>query len=230
MKLAVMQPYFFPYIGYFQLVNSVDKFIFYDDVNFIKNGWINRNRILINNEPHYITIQLKNASSFIPITSVKFGDNINKIKKTIELAYKKSTCFNEVWPIVEDCLDLQTDNISELAMYSILKVSKYIGINTIFENSSKYYPETSGLEKTERLLKICKLNNANEYINPIGGIEIYIKNNFNNAEVELNFLKSNDIIYQQNGGEFIPWLSIIDVMMFNPVERIKLFLNEYKLI
>jgi hypothetical protein len=230
MKLAVMQPYFFPYIGYFQLINSVDKFIFYDDVNFIKNGWINRNRILINNEPHYITIQLKNASSFKTITSVKFGDNINKIKKTIELAYKKSPCFNEVWPIVEDCLDLQTDKISELAIYSVLTISKYIGINTIFENSSKYYSETSGLERTERLLKICKLNNANEYINPIGGSELYNKEDFKSNGINLHFIKMKNIRYIQQCKEFVPNLSIIDVLMFNSSLSIKKLLDDYDLV
>jgi len=229
-KIAIMQPYFFPYIGYFQLIQSVDKFIFYDDVNFIKNGWINRNRILLNDEPHYITVQLKEASPFEKISNIKFSDNRAKLKKTIEQAYKKALSFNSAWPIVEGCLDLATDNISRLAIYSVKETCKYLNINTVFEVSSENYNDISSLSGAERIIEICRRNSASQYINPIGGTELYDKDDFDKAGIQLNFIKTHDIKYDQNTDSFMPNLSIIDVMMFNAPQDIVTMLQDYELI
>jgi len=230
MKLGIMQPYFFPYIGYFQLINAVDKFIFYDDVNFIKNGWINRNRILLNEKPHYITIQLKNASSFNAINGIQFSDNRDKLRKTIFQAYKKAPYLDGAWPIVDRCLRYETQLVSELAIYSILETCKYLNLMTEFETSSISYGETKGLERENRIKEICRMNNASCYINPIGGIELYTKDVFKAAGIELSFLKTNETIYNQNGSAFVPRLSIIDVMMFISREEIISMLNKYELI
>jgi len=230
MKLAVMQPYFFPYIGYFQLIRAVDKFVFYDDVNFIKKGWINRNRILLNNQAAYITVQLKGASHFKQINCVEFTDNRGKLKKTIEQAYKKAPHFNSVWPVINDCLDLKTNFISELAIHSVVQVSNYLNLNTLFETSSIHYPGTKNLKRAERLKEICRNNNASQYINPIGGTELYGKDDFTPIGVDLYFIKSKDTRYAQYLNEFVPGLSIIDVMMFNSVVAIKSLLNNYELI
>ena len=230
MRIAVMQPYFFPYIGYFQLIKTVNKFIFYDDVNFIKNGWINRNRILLNGKPHYITIQLKNASSFSPINNIKFNDNRNKIKKTIEQVYKKAPYFKSVYPIIEDCFSIQTEKISELAIYSVIHISKFLELNTIFEISSQSYLTTRTLGRTDRLKEICKINCADQYVNPIGGMDLYDKEDFLKVGVNLNFIKSKTIEYQQFDGVFEPWLSVIDVIMFNSKDAINNMLEQYELI
>ncbi|GIW68024.1 MAG: hypothetical protein KatS3mg096_892 [Candidatus Parcubacteria bacterium] len=230
MKLAIMQPYLFPYIGYFQLVNTVNKFIFYDDVNFIKNGWINRNRILIQGKAHYITIQLKNASSFKPICEIEFNDNTKQIIKSIYYNYKRAPFFHEVFKIIEGALIAKTNKISELAINSIKSVCEYLKIETQFEISSIYYHESINLTKENRIIKICKKNNADTYINPIGGIELYNKDDFKKQGIELKFLKTKDIIYKQFDNEFVPNLSIIDVMMFNSKDEIKKMLNEYELL
>jgi hypothetical protein len=230
MKLAIMQPYFFPYIGYFQLVRAVDKFIFYDDVNFIKNGWINRNRILLNNQAAYITVQLKGASPFKPINSVEFTDNRGKLKKTIEQAYKKAPFFDSAWPVINTCFDLKTNNICELAIYSVEQVSQYLGLNTQFETSSQRYPYNNKLGGVERLKEISKINRASCYVNPIGGMDMYKKEDFASVGIELCFIKSENIIYKQNNMEFIPDLSIIDVMMFNSTSEINNFFSKYELI
>jgi WbqC-like protein family. len=230
MKLAIMQPYFFPYIGYFQLIRAVDKFVFYDDVNFIKNGWINRNRILLNNQAIYITVQLKGASSFKQINFVEFTDNREKLKKTIEQAYKKAPYFNSVWAVINDSLDFKTSLISELAIHSVVQVSKYLNLDTIFETSSIHYPETKSLKKAERLKEICRINGASGYINPIGGTELYGKEEFTTLGIDLCFINYKDIKYVQGKNEFVPSLSIIDVMMFNSPEEINRMLNQYELI
>jgi len=230
MKLAIMQPYFMPYIGYFQIINAVDKFIFYDDVNFIKNGWINRNNIIINNTPKYITIQLKGASPNKLINEVVFTDNRNKIKKTIQMAYKKAPFFNDIWPMIEKILSINTQSISQQAIYSVKNVSEYLGIKTNFEISSEKYSHTKGIDRTDRILDICKINNASTYINTIAGKELYQKETFSKESIKLHFLRTTFTEYKQFKSEFISALSIIDVMMFNSIEEIRKMLNKYELV
>ena len=230
MKISIMQPYYFPYIGYFQLIYCVDKFIFYDDVNYINKGWINRNRILINDKTSYITIQLSDASQNKLIKDIYFIDNREKISKSIMMAYKKAPFFNKIWPIVESIHRYPAKTINELAIFSITQISNYLMLNTIFEQSSILYSESRGLEKAERLKKICKANNSSEYINPIGGMELYSKEDFKTSEIELKFLKTKEISYNQFSAEFVPWLSIIDVLMFNSKEETHKMLNMYVLV
>ena len=225
-----MQPYFFPYLGYFQLINVVDKFVFYDDVNFIKNGWINRNRILLNSQAKYITVQLNGASPNKLIQEVGFTDNREKLKRTIVQAYKKAPLFEQFWPIIEDVFNYQTETISELAAFSVIKTFEYVGLTTVFEFSSQNYADTNNLRKDERLIKICKRNNATEYINPIGGTELYTKSQFGQHGIKLHFLRTNPLQYRQFGHSFIPNLSIIDVMMFNTIEQIHEMLDNFELL
>ena len=224
-----MQPYFFPYIGYFQLINAVDKFIFYDDVNYINRGWVNRNKILINNEPRYLTVSLKEASQNKTINQIEFIDNRYKMLKTIQMAYTRAPYFKDAFPVIEECFNLDTICISALNIYSIQKVCHYLEIKTIFERSGRTYPETKPLGRTERVVSICKTNNVDTYINAIGGKEIYSKQDFENQGVKLLFLKPEIVEYTQYWNLFLPWLSIIDVIMFNKVSYIKEMLNHYKL-
>lgn len=228
--VAIMQPYFFPYIGYFQLINAVDKFIFYDDVNFIKNGWINRNRILVNKNASYLTVYLRDASPFKPINETGLIDNRAKLIKTITMAYKKAPYFDAVFPVIEACMKYDTDNISELAIKSIMEVSKYLDISTDFEISSIDYSGSKSKDRTERILDICKENDAGIYINASGGKELYAKETFINEGMELYFLEPEVIQYDQFGNNFEPWLSIIDVVMFNSVEEVQEMLSRYRLV
>ncbi len=227
-----MQPYFLPYIGYFQLINAVDKFIFYDDVNYIKGGWINRNNILINNEKNYFTLNLSKPSPNKLINEIKVGNNKNKILKTIKQNYSKAKYFNNAFPLVEEIFNSIHENclISEIATLSVQKISLYLKIKTKFELSSKLYGHTKGIEKADRLIEICKSNYTDTYINPIGGIELYNKNYFNSKGINLFFFKNGKINYKQFNNNFIPNLSIIDVVMFNNPEKINEMLDNYELI
>ncbi|MFW6225253.1 MAG: WbqC family protein [Bacteroidota bacterium] len=229
MRLAIMQPYFFPYIGYFQLISAVNKFVFYDDVNFIKNGWINRNRIVINGSPNYFTVNLNDASPNKLIKDIEFSFNKSKLIKKIETTYKKAPFYQNIEPLILDVLSLETQSISDLAIYSVRKVCTYLQISISFEISSINYSQTKGLTRTERLKKICTLNDANEYINPYGGRVLYKKKEFLEKNINLLFLKSNLREYKQFAKEFIPGMSIIDIMMFNSPERINEMLNDYEL-
>src|SRR5690606_24905552 len=188
MKLAVMQPYLFPYIGYFQLINAVDVFVFYDDVDYIKNGWINRNRILINGKSHYITVPCSKASSNKLISKVYFDSsskNYRKILKTIKQAYSKAPYFDQVFPMMEQVFSTSSNRISALAQRSLVEVSDYLDLQTQFKISSIDFPESKGMDKADRLISICQANNANQYINAIGGKELYDKEYFQKKGIDL---------------------------------------------
>lgn len=230
MRLSMNQPYLFPYIGYFQLINAADKFVFYDDVNFIKNGWINRNLILINGNEQYFIIPLIKASQNKLINEIEFVDIRPKLLKTIYNAYRKAPHFREVWPLIEDVFDLPTSLISELAIKSVTEVSNYLEIPVNFEKASVHYPETRIYRKAERIFKICEKNNARVYINAIGGINLYSKEQFKERGIDLYFIKSEKLDYNHFDYLANSCLSIIDVLMFNDKAKIIQFLTNYQLI
>ena len=230
MKLGIMQPYFFPYLGYWQLINAVDTYVVYDDVAYIKGGWINRNNILVNEKANLITLSLENSSSFKNINEIniiKNGKNAEKIVKTIQMAYKKAPFFNQVMPILENIL-LKNDKIADLNYNSILEINKYLKINTNIILSSSLSKDNS-LKAQDKVIHINKLLGSDTYINAIGGQELYDREEFKREGIELKFLKMNDIKYTQFKNEFVPNLSIIDVMMFNSKMEIKEMLNKYEL-
>jgi hypothetical protein len=233
MKIAVMQPYFMPYIGYFQLINAVDKFIIYDDVNYIKQGWINRNNILLNGKSHLFSIPLKDASSFKKINEIEINEVLfikwkEKFFKTLELAYKKAPNYDIVISILKKSFD-NYNKINDLIYLSLVEICNYLGITTKIEKTSEIYHNTE-LSREERLIDICKKENAVTYINPIGGQELYTKDYFNKHDISLLFLKTGKIEYLQFDHDFVPWLSIIDILMFNSTEEISFMLNQYELL
>ena len=233
MKVAVMQPYIFPYIGYFQMIHSVDVFVFYDDVNYIKKGWINRNRILINGKDQLITVPLINASQNKLIREVKVfeeGAAYKKVFTTIKQNYKKAKYFSEVFPLIERIFCTTHDTVADLAIHSIEEVNNYVGIDTVLKRSSVEYAGTKGLEREKRLIEICRQTGAEDYINAIGGQDLYSKDDFGSKGINLQFIKPELIEYKQFNNNFVPWLSIIDVLMFNSIEEIQNMLNCYELI
>lgn len=234
MRIAVMQPYIFPYIGYFQMVKAVDKFVFYDDVNFIKRGWINRNKILINGKDNIFSIPLVKASQNISINqtyikSETFKSWREKFLQTLTFNYKKAPHFKEVNTIINQVLHTECDTISELAIESVISVSKYLELETEFIIASKRFNNKS-LERQDRLIDISIKENAAQYINALGGQELYTKESFQEKGIILNFIKTSPITYKQFNDEFVPWLSIIDVLMFNSVDQVNEMLDKYELI
>nr|WP_294899533.1 WbqC family protein [uncultured Pedobacter sp.] len=232
MKLAIMQPYIFPYIGYFQLINAVDKFIVYDDVNFINKGWVNRNRILINKKPNLFTIPLKDASQNKLINQIELINNDKwkiKLIKTIDLAYKKAPYFSSVVPLIIKILESEKENISRLALNSLKEIASYLNIETKFVDSSSIYANQN-LSGQDRILDICLKEDANHYINPTGGTDLYNREDFESSQMTINFIKSLEINYRQFDNDFVSGLSIIDVMMFNNPQKIKEFLKKYQLV
>ncbi|MFD2569432.1 WbqC family protein [Spirosoma soli] len=237
MTLAIMQPYFLPYIGYMQLMNAVDTFVLYDDVAFINRGWINRNRLLINGQEYLFTVPLKDASQNKRINEVTLANDPkwrSKLLKTVEQGYRKAPSYGTVMPLTEKIINFGTDSIAELVHFSLIELNAYLGLSTHLVASSSIYNNVE-LKAQERILDICRQENAARYINPIGGTELYDKPTFEQAGIELNFIKSKLVTYPQfsrgNGqNEFIPWLSILDALMFNDVATVRTMLDAYELV
>jgi hypothetical protein len=228
-KVGVMQPYFFPYIGYYQLVHAVDTFVFYDDVNFINRGWINRNRILINGQPSYITVALSGASQNKAICEIPVLDDGRKILRSIEMAYRKAPYFQDAFDPIAQVLTGSVDNIGELAARSVTVVMDHLGIRRDFLRSSESFPETRGMERADRLIAITKACGGVHYVNAPGGETLYDKEEFRARGVELHFLQPVLPTYPQFGNTFQPGLSIVDVLMFNPVETVRTMLQNANL-
>lgn len=225
--VAIMQPYLFPYIGYFQLIHAADTFVFYDDVNYIKQGWINRNRILINGKPSYLTASLQGASPNRLICDIALKDNRPLLIKSVEMAYRKAPFFADTIELVENVMTHPVQNISEWAMHSVTAVTDHLGVFRDYRISSREFAHTRSLPRADRLIAITKECGAAHYINAIGGRELYRKEYFSEQGVSLTFLKSRLQEYRQFGGDFQPGLSIIDVLMFNAREEVREMLSDY---
>ena len=232
MVLAIMQPYFLPYIGYFQLLKAVDKFVLYDDVNFINRGFINRNNLLVNGRPSLFTIPLKNASQNKLIFEVELSDDNawkKKLIKTVEQSYKKAPQFDAIFPLFQDIAGYVPQNIGDFCYYSLTHISRYLGLDTQIVPTSAIY-RNSEMKREARILDICRLENATHYINPQGGISLYDKEHFAANNVRLSFLKTGLVPYPQYKEPFVPGLSILDVLMFNDIQQTHNLLDQFELV
>lgn len=230
--VAIMQPYLFPYIGYFQMVNAVDIFVLYNDVNYIKRGWINRNRILVNGSEYLFTIPIEAASQNRRICDTRIVQDsmlYKKLLNTIESNYKRAPFFSEVMPLLYSIFESLPEYIDQLAEKSIRTFCDYFEFSTLIKQSKGVY-DNEELKKGDRLISICQKENADRYINAQGGAQIYSKEYFIEYGISLLFLKTKDIQYAQFSNNFVPNLSIIDVAMFNDRSSIQKFMYDYELL
>ena len=231
MKLAIMQPYFFPYIGYWQLMCAADRFVIYDDVNFIKQGWINRNRILINGAPSYITVPLDGASPNKRVCDIAVQGGLrwrNKIIKSIECAYGRSACYSAVYPEIERQIRHEAINLAEFLAAHLTSMTEFLGIETEIVPSSRTYCN-SDLTGQERVIDICRREGASAYINLSGGRELYDAESFGAANVDLMFMSSCISPYRQRTANFVPNLSLIDALMEIGTDGVAEKLREFDL-
>ena len=231
MKLAIMQPYFFPYIGYIQLINAVDKFVVYDDVNFIRGGWIARNRYIVNGKANYFSVPLRSASPFSKINETSIDREQyerwkGKFFKTLRHNYSRAPYFGDTMRIIEQACDSGLERIDLLAKLSLRLVCDYLDISTEFVDSSTIY-ENSMLRGVERVIDICLKENAGTYRNLSGGKKLYSASQFAEKGILLQFINTFEVEYKQFSDGFIPSLSILDVMMFNSKERIREMLKSH---
>jgi hypothetical protein len=232
MTVAIMQPYFFPYVGYFQLIRSVDLFVIYDNLKYTKKGWINRNRILVNGTDEVFSLPLKGDSDFLQIRERSLAPDFDrdKLLNKIKSAYRKAPHFAQASQIIESITRFEDPSLFEFIRNSLKKVSEYLEISTPITISSGIAIDHE-LKGQDKVLAICQAVGASRYVNAIGGQELYSRDEFLARGVELKFIRSNSFEYRQFENPFVPWLSIVDVMMFNSQEVIRNYLaSGYELI
>ena len=235
MKIAVMQPYFFPYLGYFQLVNAVDTFVFFDDVHFIKRGWIHRNNVLQQGAAHLFSIPLSKASQNRRIYEIGLADFTKwrvDFLKMLEHSYKKAPYYPQVSEFISAFLHAKDyETISDLAIGSVAETMRYLGVERKFLKSSELpYRKEEGTPAQDKILSICDMLGADTYINPKNGVDLYEKEGFTSRNMELFFIGMNPINYTQlRKDEYVPYLSMLDVLMFNDTETNRGYLDQYTL-
>lgn len=235
MTLGIMQPYLFPYLGYFQLIQTVDLHIIYDDVTYIKGGWINRNRILgSNGKPQTFTLPVAGASSNQTIDALeldqqKRGYFLKKFLKSLQQNYRKAPYLDETLEVVTRSFEVDNNSLSDLIGTSIKVCADYMSITTEIVSHSRPY-QNQELSGQDRVLDFCRQTNASAYINAIGGMELYDKEVFRESGITLHFLKPEINTYQQFSDDHTPYLSVLDVMMFCPKDQISEMLTQFSLI
>ena len=229
MTLGIMQPYFMPYIGYWQLLAAVDTYVVYDDVNYIKGGWVSRNNILLNGQSHMFTITLNGASPNKLFNEITIRDDFQKFLRMIDSAYRKAPYYQQVLPLLQDICSYPQRSLGEFMLHSFQTVLDYLGLHTDLLLSSTIQKDNS-LHGKDKVKHICHILGADTYYNAIGGQELYDKTDFANEGITLHFLQTNKIEYPQFHNPFVPNLSIIDVLMFNSPEQVRQLLTRYTLL
>lgn len=222
MKLAVMQPYFCPYVGYFQLIAAVDIFVIYDNIKYTKKGWINRNRILQNGKEVLVSLPLKNASDCAHVVERELAVDFQRstLLNRFREAYRSAPYFKQTFPFLERLVTYADPNLFRFLHQSIVQTCEFLGISTEVMVSSDIAIDHD-LKNQDKVVALCQALGADTYVNAIGGMELYSQAAFKENGIGLKFIRSGPFEYQQFGGAFIPWLSIIDVMMFNPLDVIR---------
>lgn len=212
MKLAVMQPYLFPYAGYFQLIYDADLFLIYDDVSYVKQGYINRNSILSSNGVTRFTVPVPGASSNKLISELKFDDDVRKVLRTIQQSYSRAPYFNDIFPLVRNALTFDDRSIASVCQKNFEDFFSYLGIEKKFFKTSELNYDRAG-NACDRLIALCQNFKADHYVNAPGGRKLYRKSDFAEHGIKLEFIDPLLKIYSQESEEFIPNLSIIDMLM-----------------
>lgn len=222
-----MQPYFLPYIGYFQLISSVDVFVIYDNIKYTKKGWINRNRMFNNGADLTFSLPLKNGSDSLHVVQRELASDFDRVKLLNKFrgAYARAPHFEQCYVLLEGIVQHQDSNLFRYIHHSILQVCAYLGINTKIKISSEF-PTDYSLQGQEKILEICKFTGADVYINAVGGAGLYCRNDFSTRGIDLYFIRARPVKYSQFEAPFVPWLSIIDVLMFNPLSLVRDWVNE----
>jgi hypothetical protein len=226
MKIAIMQPYFLPYIGYFQLISSADLFIVYDNIKYTKKGWINRNRMLLNGKDVIFSLPLKKDSDFLDVREREIAVDFNRVRLLNQIAgpYRRAPYFSQTFPLVEQIVRNEERNLFRFIHHSIVSICKHLGIATDIRISSGIAIDHE-LRRQDQVIALCEAVGADTYINAIGGVDLYVKDEFKARGIDLKFIKSKPFEYPQFGNKFVPCLSIIDVLMFNPLTTTATIIN-----
>lgn len=229
MKLGIMQPYFMPYIGYFQLMKAVDKYVVYDDVNYIKGGWANRNHILINGEKEMFTVTLQKASPNKLFNEIVIGDDFKKLMKTLQMNYSRAINFDQTMVLMERIISFPNKQLAVFIANSFREILSYLSVETEILMSSEI-PKDNSLRGKDKIIQICEILGADTYYNAVGGKNLYDQEEFREHGITLNFVDSLPQVYSQlHTREFVSGLSTIDVLMNNTKDKVNSLLESYQI-
>ena len=229
MKLGIMQPYFMPYIGYFQLMKAVDKYVVYDDVNYIKGGWANRNHILINGEKEMFTVTLQKASQNKLFNEIVIGDDFKKLMKTLQMNYSRAINFDQTMVLMERIISFPNKQLAVFIANSFREILSYLSVETEILMSSEI-PKDNSLRGKDKIIQICEILGADTYYNAVGGKNLYDQEEFREHGITLNFVDSLPQVYSQlHTREFGSGLSMIDVLMNNTKDKVNSLLESYQI-
>jgi len=231
LKLAIMQPYFLPYIGYFQLIGAVDVFVVYDQIKYTKKGWINRNRLLRNGADATFSLPLRSESDSLDVVDRHLAADFDRrnLLNQFRGTYARAPHFDECFALLERIVGCEDNNLFRYLQHSITEACTHLGLSTDIRVSSSIDtdPQCKG---QDRVLALCHALGADTYVNPSGGAELYSREAFANQGIDLHFLRALPFEYVQFGKPFVPWLSIVDVLMFNPLDMVReRIANHYEL-
>ena len=229
MKLGIMQPYFMPYIGYFQLMKAVDKYVVYDDVNYIKGGWANRNHILINGEKEMFTVTLQKASQNKFFNEIVIGDDFKKLMKTLQMNYSRAINFDQTMVLMERIISFPNKQLAVFIANSFREILSYLSVETEILMSSEI-PKDNSLRGKDKIIQICEILGADTYYNAVGGKNLYDQEEFREHGITLNFVDSLPQVYSQlHTREFVSGLSMVDVLMNNTKDEVNRLLDSFQL-
>lgn len=229
MKLGIMQPYFMPYIGYFQLMKAVDKYVVYDDVNYIKGGWANRNHILINGEKEMFTVTLQKASQNKLFNEIVIGDDFKKLMKTLQMNYSRAINFDQTMVLMERIISFPNKQLAVFIANSFREILSYLSVETEILMSSEI-PKDNSLRGKDKIIQICEILGADTYYNAVGGKNLYDQEEFREHGITLNFVDSLPQVYSQlHTREFVSGLSMVDVLMNNTKNEVNRLLDSFQL-
>ncbi len=221
MKLAIMQPYFLPYIGYYQLIAAVDLFVVYDNIKYTKKGWINRNRMLLNGKDVMFSLPLRKDSDALDIRDRELAVDFDRAKLLNQWrgAYSAAPFFKDTFPLLEKVVGYEDPNLFRYLFNSLRVTCEHLGLKTPFKISSEI-PIDHSLRSQDKVLALCQAEGARKYINAIGGLELYDSDAFRAHEIEFKALRTRPFPYEQFGQAHVPYLSIVDLLMFNSASKL----------
>ena len=222
MRVSIMQPYFLPYIGYFQLIAEANVFVVYDNIKYTKKGWINRNRMLLNGTDVMFSLPLKNDSDYLDVIERELVADFSrdKLLNQFKGAYAHAPYFAQTFPLIERIVHYEEHNLFRYVHHAIVSVCEHLGLTTEIRVSSDIAIDHE-LKGQDKVIALCEALGADCYVNPIGGMALYSKEVFKSCGIDLKFIRSQPFEYRQLGNAFVPWLSIVDVMMFNPLNVVQ---------
>lgn len=231
MTLAIFQPYFLPYLGYWQLLAMADRFVVYDNIEYTKKGWINRNRYLKDGAAAYFTVPLKKGSDFLTVAERQVAADFDrgKLLRTLSASYRRAPQFDAAFPLIERLVEAPMANLFEFVHHSLIEVARFLEIRTPMMVSSTIAIDHQ-LRAEQRVLALCRAIGADRYVNPIGGQALYSPAAFAAESIRLDFVQARPIEYPQFDGPFVPNLSILDVLMFNSKASVRAMLSEVDVI